>query len=180
MSLRNVELATLGTGCFWCTEAIFQELKGVISVVSGYAGGYLKNPTYRQICEGNTGHAEVVSLEFDPQVISFPEILDVFWTVHDRTTLNRQGADVGPQYRSVIFYHNEKQKKSAEQSLQNVGSKIWADPIVTEITEINNYFPAENYHQEYYNNNENQPYCRIVINPKIQKFRKLFAAKLKK
>ena len=179
MEDQNFEIATLGTGCFWCTEAIFHELRGVSSVVSGYAGGQVINPSYQEVCEGNSGHAEVVRLEFDASVITYEELLEVFWTIHDPTTLNRQGADVGTQYRSAIFYHNVSQKEIAEKSLNEVGSRIWDDPIVTEITEVNNYYPAENYHQEYFGNNQNQPYCQIVINPKVSKFRRIFASKLK-
>lgn len=176
----KLELATLGAGCFWCVEAVFQELKGVRQVVSGYAGGTIDNPTYQQVCTGTTGHAEVIQITFEPEVISFEDLLYVFWRTHDPTTLNRQGADAGPQYRSAIFYHDERQKTLAETSKQEADtSGLWPDPIVTEIVPFRNFFPAETYHQEYYRNNPYQPYCRVVIDPKIRKFRKEFAAKLK-
>jgi peptide-methionine (S)-S-oxide reductase len=175
----KTEVATLGGGCFWCTEAVYQELNGVQKVESGYAGGTVNNPTYRQICTGTTGHAEVVQITFDPAVISYKEILDVFWRVHDPTTLNRQGADVGPQYRSVIFSHNDEQRAIAEQSKQETdASGLWPDPIVTEISPYTQFFKAEDYHQNYYQDNPNQPYCMVVISPKMQKFRKEFAGKL--
>lgn len=176
---QDIETATLGAGCFWCVEAIFQQLKGVIKVESGYSGGQVKNPTYREVCSGMTGHAEVCQVHFDPSIISFEEILEVFWTTHDPTTLNRQGNDVGTQYRSAIFYHNEEQKAIAERSKKEYATQIWDDPIVTEITPFTNYYPAEEYHQNYWFDNGNQPYCRIVINPKVEKFRKKFADKLK-
>ena len=175
----KTEVATLGGGCFWCTEAVYQELKGVHKVESGYAGGTVDNPTYRQVCTGTTGHAEVVQITFDPAVISYKEILDVFWHVHDPTTLNRQGADVGPQYRSVIFYHSDEQRTIAEQSKQETdASGLWPDPIVTEISPYIQFFKAEGYHQNYYQDNPHQPYCMMVISPKMQKFRKEFADKL--
>ena len=177
----KLETATLGAGCFWCVEAIFENLKGVVSVKSGYAGGHVANPTYEAVCTGETGHAEVVHIQFDPQVISFKEILDVFWKTHDPTTLNRQGADVGTQYRSVIFYHNDEQKRMAEQSKKEMDqSGYYADPIVTEITPVTNFYEAENYHQDYYRLNKKQPYCRMVITPKVSKFKKEFKDKLKK
>lgn len=177
--MDKLETATLGAGCFWCVEAVFQQLKGVEKVESGYSGGHVKDPSYREICSGNTGHAEVCQVHFDPNVISFEEILEVFWTTHDPTTLNRQGNDVGTQYRSAIFYHDEKQKEIAERSVKEVAVQIWDDPIVTEISPLTNYYPAEEYHQNYWFQNGNQPYCRIVINPKVEKFRKKFADKLK-
>ena len=175
----KTEFATLGGGCFWCTEAVYQDLKGVQRVESGYAGGTVNNPTYRQVCTGTTGHAEVVQITFDPAVISYKEILDVFWRVHDPTTLNRQGADVGPQYRSVIFYHSNEQRAIAEQSKQETdASGLWPDAIVTEISPYTQFFKAEDYHQNYYQDNPNQPYCMMVISPKMQKFRQEFADKL--
>lgn len=176
----KLELATLGAGCFWCVEAVFQELKGVQQVVSGYAGGTVDHPTYKQVCTGTTGHAEVIQITFEPEVISFEDLLYVFWRTHDPTTLNQQGADVGPQYRSAIFYHDEAQKTIAEKSKQETEtSGLWPDPIVTEIVPFRNFYPAETYHQDYYRNNPYQSYCRVVIDPKIRKFRKEFAAKLK-
>lgn len=174
------ELATLGAGCFWCVEAVFQQIKGVHKVTSGYSGGATKNPSYKEICNGDSGHAEVIQIEFEPTEVSFEELLEVFWKVHDPTTLNRQGADVGTQYRSVIFYHDETQKSVAEKSKNETDhSKLWPDPIVTEITPFQTFYPAENYHQNYFNLNSNQPYCRVVIHPKLQKFQKDFAQKLK-
>jgi len=167
-------------GCFWCTEAIFEELKGVEKVVSGYSGGKIANPTYEQVCTGSTGHAECTQITYNPTQITFAELLEVFWMTHDPTTLNRQGADSGTQYRSAIFYTDEDQKLEAiayKAKLEK--EKIWSDPIVTEITKFEKFYPAENYHQEYYQNNPNQGYCRIVITPKIEKFKKIFADKLK-
>lgn len=175
------EVATLGGGCFWCLEAVYDELKGVDSVTSGYSGGIVTNPTYRQVCTGTTGHAEVVQITFDPDVISFREILQVFFTIHDPTTLNRQGADVGPQYRSVIFYHDQEQKETAEAVVAELeAAGIWDDPMVTEITPFETFYQAEAYHQEYFQNNAQQPYCRVVIAPKVAKFRKKYTEKLKK
>ncbi len=175
------ETVTLGAGCFWCVEALYQRLEGVIKVESGYSGGTVPNPTYDAVCTGKTGHAEVTHITFDPHVISFQEILDVFWKTHDPTTLNRQGADVGTQYRSVIFYNSDEQKKTAEQSKKELKvAKVWDDPIVTEIVPFTKFYKAENYHQDYYNANQNQPYCRMVINPKLIKFQKTFQHKLKK
>jgi len=180
-SMNGLELATFGNGCFWCTEAIFEQLEGVTKVESGYAGGAVKNPSYKAVCTGETGHAEVIRLTYNPEVISFRELLDVFFNTHDPTTLNRQGADVGTQYRSAIFYHNEVQKNEAEKMITDLeNEKIFDDKIVTEITAINNYFAAENYHQDYYNNNKNEGYCRMVINPKLDKFIKKYKNKLKK
>ena len=179
-SMNQLELATFGNGCFWCTEAIFEQLKGVSKVESGYAGGEVKNPSYKEVCNGTTGHAEVIRLTYDPQVISFRELLDVFFDTHDPTTLNRQGADVGTQYRSAIFYHNDEQKADAEQMIADLKKeKVFDDAIVTEVTAINNYYVAETYHQDYYNNNKNQGYCRMVINPKLEKFVKKYRSKLK-
>ena len=173
------EKATFGGGCFWCTEAVFQDLKGVQSVVSGYAGGHIKNPAYREICTGRTGHAEVIQITFDPSIISFEELLEVFWLTHDPTTLNRQGNDVGTQYRSVIFYHNEKQRKTAVTSKEKTdATDLWQDPIVTEISPYEVMYEAEEEHQNYYKDHTYQPYCTFVISPKIQKLRKHFAKKL--
>jgi peptide-methionine (S)-S-oxide reductase len=178
---KQAELATLAGGCFWCLEAVFDELKGVESVESGYSGGHVQSPSYAQVCNGNTGHAEVVQITFDPQVLAFKDLLTVFFTVHDPTTLNRQGNDVGTQYRSAIFYHNEEQKKIAEAVIQEIGAeKIWDDPIVTEVKPFDQFYIAEDYHQEYYKNNSFQPYCRIVIAPKVAKIRRKFAERLKK
>jgi peptide-methionine (S)-S-oxide reductase len=176
----RLKIATLGGGCFWCVEAIYQDLQGVEQVVSGYAGGTIENPTYQQVCTGTTGHAEVVQITFDPQVISYADLLYVFWRTHDPTTLNRQGADVGPQYRSIILYHDEEQKAIAEQSKRETdASGLWPNPIATEIVPFDVFYPAEAYHQEYYRNNPNQPYCQIVIDPKVSKFRKEFKDQLK-
>lgn len=176
----ELQEATLGAGCFWCVEAIFEEVKGVKSVVAGYAGGDIKDPTYRQVSSGTTGHAEVTRIVFDPSVVSYEQLLEVFWHTHNPTTKNRQGADVGPQYRSVIFHHNEEQKRIAEESLEKTDqSDLWEDPIVTEIEPISNYSQAENYHQNYYENNPNAGYCTVVIAPKLKKFRKEFSHMLK-
>lgn len=176
----HIETATLGAGCFWCVEAIFQDLRGVHSVVSGYAGGHVKNPSYKDVCTGTTGHAEVAVIKFDPETISFKDILYVFWLTHDPTTLNKQGGDVGTQYRSAIFYHSEEQKKIAEKSKKETEEDaIYPNPLVTEIVPISNYYEAEDYHQDYYNLNPNQQYCKLVIDPKVQKFRKKFKDKLK-
>ncbi len=175
------EVATLGGGCFWCTEAVFNELRGVEKVESGYSGGTVANPTYRQVCGGTTGHAEVVQVTFDPKVISFKEILEVFFTVHDPTTLNRQGADVGTQYRSAIFYHDEGQKAVARQVIDEINAaKIWDAPIVTQVVPFNALYKAEDYHQEYFKLNPEQPYCRVVIAPKVAKFRDHYREKLKR
>jgi peptide-methionine (S)-S-oxide reductase len=172
---NNFEVATLGGGCFWCTEAIFKDLKGVQSVVSGYAGGSSPDPTYEQICSGRTGHAEVIQVTFNPAIISYEELLYVFWRTHDPTTLNKQGADTGTQYRSVIFYHDELQQITAERSLTETDtSDLWSNPVVTEIAPLDVFYPAEAYHQEYYLNNPYQPYCQVVIDPKVRKFRKSF------
>jgi len=167
------ETATLGGGCFWCVEAVYQRVDGVIDVKPGYAGGHVKNPTYKEICTGNTGHAEVARVEFDPELISYDQILNVFWQAHDPTTVNRQGNDVGIQYRSVIFYHSESQKETAEKSkVEAKKSGYWTEPVVTEITELNNYSEADDYHNNYYNDNPNQPYCMFVIKPKLDKLEK--------
>jgi peptide-methionine (S)-S-oxide reductase len=177
---NHLETTTLGGGCFWCVEAIYQDVKGVHSVVSGYAGGHVKNPTYEQVCAKTTGHAEVTQFTFDPDVISFEDILYIFWRTHDPTTLNRQGADVGPQYRSVIFYHDDEQKRIAEKSkAETDASNLWKDPIVTEISPITEFYKAEDYHQNFYRSNPYQPYCRAMIDPKVRKFRKSFQEKLK-
>src|SRR5918998_1649981 len=180
MNGSAMEAATLGGGCFWCLEAVFEELKGVEKVESGYSGGPVQNPTYRQVVTGTTGHAEVVQVAFDPEVVSFREILEVFLTIHDPTTLNRQGADVGPQYRSAIFYHDEEQKRVAEGVISELEAKgVWDDPIVTEVTPFDTFYVAEDYHQGYYRNNEYQPYCQVLIAPKVAKFRKQSLEKLK-
>ena len=171
--MAKSDIATLGGGCFWCVEAVFQRIEGVLSVKPGYAGGDIKNPTYKQICTGNTGHAEVAKIEFDPEKITYSQILNVFWQSHDPTTLNRQGNDVGTQYRSVIFFHDESQKEIAEKSKIDANkSGYWDNKIVTEITLLNNYYDAEDYHDNYYNNNPNQPYCLFVIKPKLDKLEK--------
>ncbi|SMD37357.1 peptide-methionine (S)-S-oxide reductase [Reichenbachiella faecimaris] len=177
---KNMEIATFGNGCFWCTEAIFQELNGVSKAVSGYMGGEVKNPTYKEVCSGTTGHAEVLQITYDPSVITFDELLEVFWKTHDPTTLNRQGNDVGTQYRSAVFYHNADQKMLASEYKGKLdASGAWSDPIVTEITAADTFYPAEDYHQEYFNLNGSQPYCNFVIRPKVEKFRKVFKDKLK-
>jgi peptide-methionine (S)-S-oxide reductase len=176
----SYDTATFGAGCFWCVEAVFLELKGVISVASGYTGGKTKNPTYKEICTGLTGHAEVAQIVFDPKVITYDELLEVFWQTHDPTTLNRQGNDVGDQYRSVIYYHNEDQKKKAEHYKKNLNeSGAWDKPVITEISALGTFYKAEDYHQDYYNQNKNEGYCRYVIQPKLDKFRKAFQDKLK-
>ena len=178
--MENLEKATFGSGCFWCTEAVFERLKGVYKVVSGYSGGTVENPTYEQVCTGKTGHAEVTQITYDPKVITYDELLEVFWKTHDPTTLNRQGNDVGTQYRSVVFYHNDEQKRLAEKYKEELNkSGIWDKPIVTEIVPFTNFYPAENYHQNYYDNNPSQPYCSFVITPKVEKFEKVFKDKLK-
>jgi peptide-methionine (S)-S-oxide reductase len=174
------ETATFGGGCFWCTEAIFKSLKGVETVESGYSGGETKNPTYKEVCSGETGHAEVIQITFNPAVISFRELLEVFWQTHDPTTLNRQGADVGTQYRSVIFYHTPEQKEIAERFKAQLNKEnVFGKPVVTEISAFDTFYKAENYHQDYFANNRTQGYCQFVIIPKIEKFRKIFKDKLK-
>jgi peptide-methionine (S)-S-oxide reductase len=174
------DTATFGTGCFWCTEAIFQQLDGVIKSTSGYSGGHVANPTYKEVCTGNTGHAEVIQVLYDPKKITYDELLEVFWQTHDPTTLNRQGADVGTQYRSVIFYHNNEQKEKAEKYKADLNkSGAFNNPIVTEISPYTQFYAAENYHQDYYEQNGSEPYCNIVIRPKVEKFQKVFKSKLK-
>jgi peptide-methionine (S)-S-oxide reductase len=178
---NNLEVATLAGGCFWCLEAVYDELQGVVDVVSGYSGGSKPNPSYEAVCTGQTGHAETVQLIFDPHVVSFRQLLEVFFTIHDPTTLNRQGADVGTQYRSVIFYHTPEQKTIAEQVISELEEqKIWAQPIVTELTPFSTFYPAEAYHQEYFKRNPYQGYCMAIIAPKVAKFRKQYLEKLKK
>jgi len=180
-SMTTIETATFANGCFWCTEAIFQLLNGVESVTSGYTGGTLKNPTYNEIITGRTGHAEAIEIKFDTSKISFVEILEVFFSTHDPTTLNRQGYDVGTQYRSAIFYNSETQKKEAEEFIKVLSeAKVFENPIVTEVTKLDVFYKAENYHQNYYNNNKTQGYCVAVINPKLEKFLKQFKSKIKK
>jgi len=180
MTTKKLELATIGGGCFWCIEAVFQEVAGVEKVVSGYTGGNAPGkPTYREVCSGLTGHAEVIQISFDPQVISYDDLLVIFMTSHDPTTMNRQGADVGSQYRSVIYYHNEEQKKIAEEVAKQI-APYYEDEIVTEISPIGAFFEAEEYHQDYYKNNQTQGYCSAVITPKLTKLRKMHADKLKK
>ena len=180
-ALSGTEVATLAGGCFWCLEAVYDELKGVKSVESGYMGGSVANPSYEAVCGGSTGHAEVVRVTFDPTIVSFKEILDVFFVIHDPTTLNRQGNDSGTQYRSAIFYHSPGQKAAAEGVIADLSSKeIFDDPIVTEISPASAFFPAEDYHQEYFRRNPNQPYCSLVVRPKVAKFRKHFLQKLKR
>jgi peptide-methionine (S)-S-oxide reductase len=175
------EVATLGGGCFWCLEAVFDQLAGVTDVVSGYAGGHVDNPTYKAVCNGTTGHAEVVQVTFDPAQISFREVLEVFFSTHDPTTLNRQGADVGTQYRSAIFYHSEAQRATAAELIAELeAARAWPGPIVTEVTKASRFYPAEDYHQEYFAQNGRQPYCQFVVAPKVAKFRKQYAERLKK
>ncbi|MFX0184271.1 MAG: peptide-methionine (S)-S-oxide reductase MsrA [Candidatus Hodarchaeota archaeon] len=177
---EDKEIATLGGGCFWCLEAIFNDIQGIEKVESGYSGGSIVNPSYEEVCTGTTGHAEVVQIEFNPKIISFQEILEIFFSIHDPTQLNRQGSDIGPQYRSVIFYHSSEQKEEAEQkifTLQEV--KTWKNPIVTEVNPFEIFYRAEDYHQDYYRNNPKQPYCNLVISPKVFKFRQQFGHKLK-
>ena len=177
---RKTEVATFGGGCFWCLEAVFQALKGVSHVESGYTGGQVVNPSYRQVCSGQTGHAEVVQITFDPEVITFHDLLDVFFATHNPTTLNRQGADVGTQYRSAIFYHNEEQANRARQRISDLDQeKIWDAPLVTEVVPLEKFYRAEDYHQNYFQTNPAQGYCQAVINPKVAKLRKHFAEKLK-
>ena len=181
MENSNLETATLAAGCFWCVEAVFDDLKGVESVESGYSGGHKENPTYQEVCSETTGHAEVVQVKFDPEVISFKEILQVFFSVHDPTTLNRQGNDIGSSYRSAIFYHTDEQRRVAEEVIGEVTAEgVYDDPIVTEVTPFDKFYIAENYHQEYFANNPNQPYCAAVVAPKVAKFRKKFVDRLKR
>ena len=176
----GLQKATFGAGCFWCVEAVFEQLEGVESVTSGYAGGEVENPTYEQVCTKTTGHAEVIQIEYDPAKVSYQKLLEVFWTTHDPTTPNQQGADIGPQYRSAVFYHNEHQQKLAEQFKQKLNDEnVFGVPVVTEISPLSNYYPAEDYHQEYFRNHQTQPYCMMVIHPKVEAARKLFARDLK-
>jgi peptide-methionine (S)-S-oxide reductase len=176
--MSQLEVATLAGGCFWCLEAVYLEMEGVTEVQSGYMGGEVANPTYEQVCSGQTGHAEVVQVTFDPAVTTFNDILEVFFTIHDPTTLNRQGNDVGTQYRSAIFYHSQAQKGAAEQAVADLNAaKLWQEPIVTTVQPASEFFPAENYHQDYYKRNSSQPYCMFVVRPKVQKFRSKFAEK---
>lgn len=178
---KNLETATLAAGCFWCVEAVFDDLQGVEDVVSGYSGGHTENPTYREVCSETTGHAEVVQIKFDAEVLSFADLLRVFFAVHDPTTLNRQGNDVGSSYRSAIFYHSEAQKQTAEEIIKEVDAEgVYDNKIVTEVTEFTNFYPAEDYHQEYFANNPNQPYCAGVVAPKVAKFRQKFISRLKR
>lgn len=175
-----MEKATFGGGCFWCTEAVFQDLAGVQKVESGYAGGHMENPTYKQVTSGTTGHAEVLQITYDPAIISYDELLEVFWSTHDPTTLNRQGNDIGPQYRSIVLYHNDEQREKAEKYLKELNaSGAFNDPIVTTIEPLQEFYPAEDYHQNYFNTHGNEPYCSFVIRPKVEKFKKVFADKLK-
>ena len=177
----NLQTATLAGGCFWCLEAVYDEVKGVQGVESGYAGGHMDNPSYREVCNGNTGHAEVVQVHFDPNVVSYRDLLNVFFAIHDPTTLNRQGADVGTQYRSAIFYHDEEQKKSAEELIKELNAQqIWDKPIVTRVEKLDKFYMAEDYHQEYFARNQYQPYCMAVVAPKVLKFRKHVLELLKK
>ena len=179
INMTNIETITLGSGCFWCTEAFFQRLKGVVKVTSGYSGGFVDNPTYEQVCDKTTGHAEVCQVLFDTTKISLDEILSVFWKTHDPTTLNQQGNDIGPQYRSVVFFHNKQQEDLAKKYINELNAaKAWPNPIVTTVEAFEKFYAAENYHQNYYNNNKNQGYCRYVIGPKLEKFEKVFADKL--
>jgi peptide-methionine (S)-S-oxide reductase len=181
MKNNELEIATLGAGCFWCVEAVFQQLEGVEEVVSGYMGGQIKNPSYKEVCTGRTGHAEVIQLKFNSQVISFEEILSVFFQTHDPTTKNRQGNDVGTQYRSAIFYHSVTQKELAEETIEKLNTQnVFEKPVVTEVAEASVFYKAEDYHQDYYNNNNDQPYCSWVIKPKLEKLEKVFGDKLKK
>jgi peptide-methionine (S)-S-oxide reductase len=181
MENTNLETATLAAGCFWCVEAVFDDLKGVQDVVSGYSGGHLENPTYQQVCSETTGHAEVVQIKFDPNELSFKELLQVFFTVHDPTQLNRQGNDVGSSYRSAVFYHSDEQKRVAEEVIEEFTDEaIYDKPIVTQIAPFDKFYAAEDYHQEYFANNPNQPYCAAVVAPKVAKFRQKFVSRLKK
>ena len=176
---ENMEVITVGGGCFWCLEAVYDGLQGVLKVESGYSGGSVPNPSYEAVCSGRTGHAEVVQVTFDPSIVSYQEILKVFFAIHDPTTLNRQGADVGTQYRSVIFYHDGEQKVVAEELIARLGmDQLWSQPIVTEVAPLEAYYRAEEYHQDYFKNNPSQPYCQAVVSPKVAKFRKEFVSKL--
>ena len=176
---RQLETATLGGGCFWCLEAVYQTVKGIQKIVSGYAGGEVKDPTYQEVCNGATGHAEVVQITFDPEAITYEDIIYIFWRIHDPTTLNRQGNDVGTQYRSVIFYHDGTQQEIAERSMgETDSSDLWPRPVVTEISELDRFYEAEEYHQNYYRENPDQPYCFMVVDPKVQKFREMYQVML--
>lgn len=178
--MTELETATLGGGCFWCIEAVYLDLKGVKQAISGYAGGHVDNPSYKEVCNGSTGHAEVVQIHFDPEIITYRDVLKIFFTVHNPTTPNRQGNDVGTQYRSIILYHNEQQKQIAEEVMEEVTQeKIWDRPLVTQLEPLENFYEAEDYHQNYYNKNPNQGYCQIVIAPKVSKFRKMYYDQLK-
>lgn len=180
MKNNSLETATLGGGCFWCTEAVFDAVRGVEDVVSGYSGGHTENPTYQEVCSETTGHAEVVQIKFDPDEISYREVLEIFFGTHDPTTLNRQGNDIGESYRSAVFYHTPEQKETAEQVIEELEEEgVFDDPIVTEVTEFTNFYPAEDYHQNYFEKNPNQPYCQAVVSPKVGKFRQRFADRLK-
>ncbi len=180
MTNENIETATLGGGCFWCTESVFDNVRGVTDVVSGYSGGHRENPTYQEVCSETTGHAEVIQIKFDSEEISFEEVLEIFFGTHDPTTLNRQGNDIGSSYRSAIFYHSDEQKQTAENVIKNLTDEdVFGKPIVTEVTEFTNFYPAEDYHQEYFANNPTQPYCAAVVAPKVGKFRQKFAHRLK-
>lgn len=179
--MSKIQTATLAAGCFWCVEAVFDDLRGVEDVVSGYSGGHTENPTYQQVCSETTGHAEVVQIKFDSDELSYADLLRVFFTVHDPTTLNRQGGDIGTSYRSAIFYHDEEQRKTAEEIIAEITSEgLYSDPIVTEVTAFDKFWPAEDYHQEYFANNPNQPYCSAVVAPKVAKFRHKFVDRLKR
>lgn len=177
---QTTDTATFGAGCFWCVEAVFQQMNGVLKVTSGYTGGTVKNPSYREVCNGTTGHAEVCQIVYDPAVVTFDELLEAFWQTHDPTTLNRQGNDVGTQYRSAVFYHNDEQKQKAEQYKKKLNDEnVFGKPVVTEITAFSVFYKAEDYHQNYYNQNSGEGYCQYVIRPKVEKFRKVFPQKLK-
>jgi peptide-methionine (S)-S-oxide reductase len=179
METEQFEKATLAGGCFWCLEAVYKDLRGVVQVESGYAGGFVPNPSYQAVCSGTTGHAEVVQITYDPEVVSYRDLLQVFFTIHDPTTLNRQGADVGTQYRSAIYYHDEEQRLAADAVIADLESqKLWGKPIVTEVTALKNYYKAEDYHQDYFAKNPQQPYCQMVVAPKVAKFRKQFYNRL--
>jgi peptide-methionine (S)-S-oxide reductase len=181
MTNSNLETATLAAGCFWCVEAVFDDLKGVDDVVSGYSGGHTENPTYQQVCSETTGHAEVVQIKFDPSILSFADLLRVYFTVHDPTQLNRQGNDIGTSYRSAIFYHSEEQRKTATEIIAEItAEQIYDKPIVTEVTAFEKFWPAEDYHQEYFANNPTQPYCAAIVAPKVAKFRQKFVSRLKR
>jgi len=179
--MSNQETTTLAGGCFWCLEAVYDEIKGVLSVESGYSNGHVPNPTYHQVCGGGTGHAEAVRIHFDPSIVSYRDLLNVFFAIHDPTTLNRQGADIGTQYRSAIFYHSPEQKQTAEELIRELTTQnIWGSPIVTEVAAVDQFYVAEDYHQEYFAHNQFQPYCQAVVAPKVAKFRKHFLGLLKK